>query len=184
MLVGILCIGLLGCHPPKPAAPERAPVTPPPGWRMARQQARRNGYSATFVPKQRTSQEKMWLTIVRKPEILSKSPDELLKDFQPHFICQFRDLNVLKKDHNDILFEERDSVCYGQKYRYTIGRITKGKASVSFYAYRADLQELPEGRRDFALKAISSAPLDTSGSPTPEKSVAASASATAGATSH
>jgi hypothetical protein len=184
ILVGILSIGLFGCHPPKRATPERPPVEPPPGWRIGRQQdPRRHNYRATFVPKQRTAQEKMWVTILRQPDLRSKSIDELLATFRPAFICQSRDLNVLKKDHNDILFEEKDAVCYGKTYRYTIGRVTRGKASVSYYAYRADVPELPEGRRDFVLKAISSAPLDSSGSPQPEKSVAASASPSAGVNS-
>ena len=184
ILVGILSIGVLACHPPKPAAPERPPVEPPAGWRLARQEPRRNTYSATFVPKLRTSQEKIWITILRKPEFISKSTAELLEVFQPHFICQNRDLNILKKDPNELLFEEKDSVCYGQAYRYTIGRIARGKANVSYYAYRADLHELPVDHRDFVLKTLSSAPLDTTGSPPSEKAVPTSVGTSSGAAAH
>ena len=127
ILIGVFSLGLWACHPPKAAAPVRAPIEPPAGWRMARQEPRREVYSATFVPKHRTSQEKMWVTIVRKPQLISKSSDELLQVFQPRFICKDRDLNVLKKDQNEIVFEEKDSTCYGQNYRYTVGRITRGQ---------------------------------------------------------
>jgi len=183
ILAGVLSIGLLACHPPKPAAPERPPIEPPAGWRMARQEPRRNTYGATFVPKQRTSQEKMWITILRKPEFLSKSTDELFQIFQPRFICQNRGLNVLKKDQNEILFEEKDAVCYGQNYRYTMGRITRGHGSVSYYAYRADVQTVPDDHRDFVLKTLTSAPLDASGPPPPEKPAASVPGTSAGAPS-
>ena len=177
VFIGILCGGLLACNPPKTEAPVRLPVEPPPGWRVGRQVPRKNVYSASFVPKQRTKQERMWITILRRPEFPVKSIDELLATFQPHFICKSRDLNVIRKDPNDVLFEEKDSVCYGKPFRYTIGRITRGKTNVSFYAYRADLQDLPADRRDFIIKALSSAPLDTSGLPPLEKAAASSPSA-------
>src|SRR5271167_3388707 len=93
ILAGLLSIGMLACHPPKPAAPARPLIEPPAGWRMARQEPRRETYAATFVPKLRTSQEKMWVTILRKPQFISKSNDELLQVFQPRFICKDRDLN-------------------------------------------------------------------------------------------
>ena len=137
---------------------------------MARQEPRRNVYSATFVPKQRTTQEKMWVTIVRKPEFLTKSTDDLLQVFQPHFICQNRDLNVLKKDQSEILFEEKDTFCYGQANRYTMGRITRGTGSVTYFAYRADVPELADDRRDFVMKTLTSAPLDASGGNLPVNS--------------
>ena len=96
--------------------------------------------------------------------------------FRPIFICRDKDLNVLKKDPNEILFEEKDSLCYGRRFRNTIARLVKGQNSVSFYAYRADLELPPEGRRDFILKALTSVPLDK---PTAEQLAAASSSAAA-----
>ncbi len=182
IIAGILCSGLLACHPPKPAAPQRLPVEPPPGWRIGQQRSQRNQYAVSFVPKQRTSQEKMWVSILRKPELISKPIDELLADFQPHFICKSRDLSVLKKTANDLLFEEKDSICYGKSYRYTIGRITRGKGTVSYYAYRADVKELPGDRRDMVLKALSTAPLDTSGAPAASPSESANPAPSAAST--
>ena len=175
-LIGVFALGLWACHPPKPAEPARAPIEPPAGWRMARQEPRRDSYGATFVPKLRTSQEKMWITILRKPQFISKSSDELFQAFQPHFICENRNLNVLKKDQNEVLFEEKDSTCYGQNYRYTLGRITRGKASVSYLAYRADVADIPSDRRDSFLKILTDAPLDASGSPPIASSPAPAAS--------
>jgi hypothetical protein len=180
LLIGICALGLSACHPPKAAAPARPLIEPPPGWRMARQEPRRETYGATFVPKQRTSQEKMWVTILRKPQFLGKSTDELFQVFQPHFMCKDRDLNVLKKDQNEILFEERDSTCYGQNYRYTVGRITKGKAAISYFAYRADVPNPTSDRRDFVLKTLTTAPLDASGGPAPASSTAPGASTAPG----
>jgi hypothetical protein len=164
ILAGVLSIGMLACHPPAPPPTARAPIEPPVGWRMGHQRPRPDMYSASFVPKQRVSEEKMWITILRKPEFLSKSADELLQVFQPEFICQSRDLNVLKKTENEVVCEETDSVCYGRGYKYTMGRIAKGRASVSYYAYRSDAQQVPADHRDFILKTLTSAPLDISGS--------------------
>ncbi len=149
---------------------------------MARQEARKNSYAATFVPKLRTSQEKIWITILRRPEFIGKSTDELLQVFEPRFICKDRNLNVLKKDQNEIVFEEQDSTCYGQTYRYTIGRITRGQKSIAYYAYRADVPAIANDRRDFVMKTITTAPLDTTGaSPVaaPVAPVAPAASASA-----
>ncbi len=122
----------------------------------------------------------MWVTILRKPQFISKSSDELFQIFQPHFICQNRNLNVLKKDQNEVLFEEKDSTCYGQNYRYTLGRITRGNASVSYYAYRADVADVPNDRRDALLKTLTDAPLDASGAPPSANSPAPAASPAAG----
>jgi len=180
ILVGVFSLGLWACHPPKSAAPARPPLEAPAGWRMARQEPRRESYGATFVPKQRTSQEKMWVTILRKPQFISKSTDELFQVFQPHFICKDRNLNVLKKDQNEILFEEKDSTCYGQNYRYTMGRITRGQGSVSYFAYRADVAGVSSDQRDFVLKTLTTAPLDASGSAPPANSAAPAASTAAG----
>jgi len=142
------------------------------------QTPRPDTYGATFLPKQRSYQEKMWITILHKSEYQSKSIDELFQMFRPLFICQNKDLNVLKKDPNEILFEEKDSMCYGRRFRTTIARLVKGQSSISFYAYRADLEKTPEGRREFVLKTITSVPLDK---PTSEKSVASADSAAANA---
>jgi hypothetical protein len=184
ILVPLFSLGLLACHPPKPAAPMGPPIQPPEGWRVGRQEVRKNIYSATFVPKLRTSQEKLWITILRKPEFLDKSADDLLPIFQPHFICKSRDLNVIKKDLNEIVFEEKDATCYGQAYRYTLGRVARGRANVSYYGYRADVQQMPNDHRDFVLKTLTSAPLDTSGPPQPDVPPGPAANASPAAASH
>jgi hypothetical protein len=186
-VAGLLSAGLLGCHLAKPSTTEHhLPVEPPPGWRVGQQQAHPNRYAVSFVPKQRTIMEKMWVTILRKPEVSAQSPNGLITTFQPHFICQSHDLNVLKKELNDIVFEEKDAVCYGRNYKYTIGRIVRGRNTVTYYAYRADQLELPPGRRDFVLKTITSAPLDASGTAPSDKPPAAATSpaAPAAAASH
>jgi hypothetical protein len=102
----------------------------------------------------------MWVTILRKPEYLGKSTDELLQIFEPRFICENRDLNVLKKDQSEVIFEQKDLFCYGQANRYTIGRITKSPTAISYFAYRADVPALPDDRREFVLKTLKSAPLE------------------------
>jgi hypothetical protein len=108
----------------------------------------------------------MWLTLVRKPEFVSKPIDELLQNFRPIFICQTKDMTVLGEDPNEMTFEERDETCYGRNHRYTIARIVRGRTSVAIYAYRADVAELPPGRRDFVLKTLASAPLEKAGATT------------------
>jgi hypothetical protein len=150
---------------------------------MARQEARKNSYAATFVPKLRTSQEKIWITILRRPEFIGKSTDELLQVFEPRFICKDRNLNVLKKDQNEIVFEEQDSTCYGQTFRYTMGRIARGHNTVAYYAYRADVPAIPNDRRDFVMKTITTAPLDTTGAPPVAAPSAPAASPAAAGTS-
>lgn len=170
-----MCVMIVGCRSSAtaPAPEERPPVEPPPGWRIGRLDTRNNMYRATFVPKQRTYQEKLWVAIARNPPYLAKSTDELFDVFKPIFICQNKDVKFLKKEYGDIIFEEKDSDCYGRRYRLTIGRIARGHSTVSFYGYRADQLELPAGDRDFVIKALSSAPLeviaaaDTASSPLP-----------------
>lgn len=105
----------------------------------------------------------MWIEILRQPEFQSKSIDQLMEMLRPHFTCQTDDLNVIKKTPTEIVFEEKHSACYGRAFRLTLGRITRGRAGASFYAYRADRLDLPEGHRDFILKALESAPLDARG---------------------
>jgi hypothetical protein len=193
ILLGILLLGPLGCNPPNPSAPSAAEafkIPPPPGWRVAGRQIQKGRDAETFLPKQRRLYEKMSVDIFRQPETVSKSTDELLAEFKPRFICQSEDLNILKKDPNEVLFEQKNSVCYGKPYRLTIARITKGRDSVFYYGYRADRLDLPDGEHDFILKTLTSAPMDTDGAVT-ETNTAASASAasasanpSAGAPSH
>ena len=141
---------------------------------MVRQATKPDSYGALFLPKQRSYQEKMWITIVHKPDLQAKSMDELFRVFRPVFICQDKKLNILKKDANEMLFQEQDLTCYGRPNRYTIARLTKGQNRISFYAYRADMKDLPEGRRDFIMKALTAAPLDTAApKPAAASSVAA-----------
>ncbi len=184
LLAGIVSVGLLSCQPPSPAAPQRPPVEPPTGWRFASQVPRQNTYGATFLPIERTFQERMWIEILRQPEFQSKSIDQLLEMFRPHFTCQSDDLNVIKKTPNEVIFEEKHSVCYGRPYRLTLGRLTKGRAGVSFYAYRTDRPDLPEGHRDFILNALTTAPLDTSAPPASGNPAAASPAASPNTGSH
>jgi hypothetical protein len=179
ILPGILFIGLLGCNPPKPSAPatsEEFKISPPTGWRVAGKQFQKGRDEEIFFPKQRRLYERMWIDIFHQPEMVSKSTDELLHQFSPHFICQSEDLNILKKDPHEVLFEQKNAVCYGKPYRLTIARITKGRDSIFYYGYRSDRLDLPDGERDFILKTLASAPLDTSG-PATETKTAASASA-------
>jgi len=143
------------------------------------QAPRPNSYSATFLPKQRTIQERMWIQILRQPEFQSKSIDQLLEILRPHFICKSDDLTVFKKTPTEIVFEEKHSFCYGRPYRLSVGRITRGRGSVSYYAYRADRVDLPQPHVDFILKAINHASLDSSGpsepaNPSPAASAASS----------
>jgi len=175
---------LLGCHKqPKPAAVAEPPLIPPPnGWRLVAHGNRPGSYGENFLPKERTIAERMWVTIIKRPEFLSKSIDELLQALRPPFICKSKDMNVLSKDANEIIFEEQDSLCYGRQYRYTMARITKAKSSISFYAYRADAAQLPEGRRDFVLKTLAGASLDKG--PLQAQSVAANSGPSPAASPH
>jgi len=136
-------------------------------------------YGETFLPKHRVIFERMWLSISSKPTFVSKSIDELVQMVRPIFICQSKDMKVLSEDPNEAVFEEQDNFCYGRGYRHTIARIVKGKSTVSVYLYRADVKELPEGRRDFVLKTMTSAPLDKA--PLPTQSVAANSAPSAAA---
>ncbi len=187
IFIGIFSFALVGCNSsPQQAGPQRLPIEPPDGWRLVRQATKPESYGAIFLPKQRAYQEKMWVTIVHKPDLQSKSIDDLFTIFRPVFICQNKNLNILKEDANEILFEEQDLMCYGRNYRYTIARLTKGEDRISFYAYRADMKDLPDGRRDFIMKALTSAALDTA-SPKPPaaaNSVAANANPAVANNSH
>jgi hypothetical protein len=163
IVCGILTIALLGCNakPSKPpAVVEVPPVAPPEGWRMVTHVRKPGNYGETFLPKERGIPERMWVTIISQPSYTSKSIDELLQIFRPIFICKSKDMNVISKDANEMVFEEQDSVCYGKGYRNTIARFTKAHDKVSVYVYRADVDALPPDRREFVLKTIEAAPLD------------------------
>jgi len=122
----------------------------------------------------------MWIEILRQPEFQSKSIDQLMEIFRPHFTCQTDDLDVIKKTPTEIVFEEKHSACYGRPFRLTLGRITRGRAGVSFYAYRADRLNLPQGHRDFILNALTSAPLDARGPAQPGNSASGASSPSTG----
>lgn len=186
IFIGIFSWAIIGCNSPKQAGPQRLPIEPPDGWRLVRQSSKPESYGAIFLPKQRSFQEKMWVTILHKPDLQAKSMDELFRIFRPVFICQNKELNILKKDANEVLFQERDLMCYGRPYRYTVARLTKGESRISFYAYRADMKDLPDGRRDFIIKALTTAPLDTGAPKTPAaaSSVAANANPAVASNSH
>jgi|HubBroStandDraft_3_1064219.scaffolds.fasta_scaffold252009_1 hypothetical protein len=183
--IGILSLAIFGCNSPKQSGPQRSPIEPPDGWRLVRQSSKPDSYGALFLPKQRFYQEKMWVTILRKPELQGKSIDDLYRMFRPVFICQNKKINIVKKDANEVLFEEQDMVCYGRTYRYSIARLTRGQDRVSFYSYRADMQDLPAGRRDFVMKTLTTAPLEM-GAPKPAaaSSVAAIANPALASSSH
>jgi hypothetical protein len=125
-----------------------------------------------FSPKRKTYQQRLWLVQTRDPKIVSKSSDELLAMYRPVFLCQHKDVTVLKSDYGDLLFTEKDSNCYGRLYRLTMGRIAHGRSAVSAFLYRADQLDLPPGDQDFIIKTMTSAPLPTD-AVAPEQSPAA-----------
>jgi hypothetical protein len=188
VIVGLMLVAAFGCRPKPPSPEERIPVPLPAGWRVGQIRNIHGGrFRVGFLPKKKTYRERLWIEQIRDPKILSKSSDELLQMILPVFICKEKNLNFLKREYGDTLFEEKDSICYGKPYRLTLARIARGRSVVSFYAYRADQLELPPGDRDFILKTLSSAPFPTDASPgdasatTTPSSNASPAAAAAGA---
>jgi hypothetical protein len=163
VLAVLILASAWGCRPTggSHGTPEAPIVQPPEGWRIAHIQHRGDLIREVFAPKKKTYEQKMWLVQTRDPKILSKSQDELWSMHLPIFICQHKDRIVLKNDYADILFVEKDSMCYGRPYRLTITRIARGRSAVSAFVYRADLVDLPPDDQDFIIKTMTSAPLPT-----------------------
>ena len=105
----------------------------------------------------------MWVVIDHDPTlpVLKMSLNDTVESFRLVAGCQQRDLNLIRKDDDNILFEDKGAKCYKHAFRLTIGRIVRSSDTLSFIAYRADLEQLPADKRSAIIAFLDAAPLGT-----------------------
>jgi len=165
MLGGLLClcVAASACHRESPKKVEVPLPNPMQGWKVIFQTSYKDVRRVTFAPiGQPVGKEKMWAVIVSDPPFRTSSTQELIEKFRPTLVCDKRDLNVLRKDYGDMLFEEHDTGCHNRPHSLTLARITRSVHSVSYLAYHANVEELPPDKKDNLIKYMNSAPLETS----------------------
>jgi hypothetical protein len=162
----LLCLSAPGCTRSKPHAPAapQPPVPPMSGWKIGLLRKENNTIRETFIPEHREGgHERMWVVITDDPTqpLLKTSVNDTVETFRLPAGCQQRDLNLIRKNEDDILFEDKGAKCYKHAFRTTIGRIARSNDTVSFIAYRVDLEKLPDDKRDAIIKYLNAAPLRT-----------------------
>jgi len=135
------------------------------GWKLELVKNENSTVRETFVPEHREGgHARMWVVINHDPTLplLKTSLNDTVESFRLPAGCQQRALNLIRKDDNDILFEDKDAKCYKHAFRMTIGRIVRSKDTVSFIAYRADVEQLPPDQRSAIIAYLDAAPFDKS----------------------